>query len=144
MQRSCSSVVRPTEHGVIVTKVSVEPLRRASDARGFVFEPLNAAELGMQRNVHVVLTEPQQIRGNHFHTNSIEVTAVAGPALVRYREDGLLHTVDVPADETWRFVFPPGVTHAFQNPGTRPLVIVSFNSLPHDPAIPDTTRDVIL
>ncbi len=144
MPRSSSSVARPIDIGMTATKVIVEPLRRASDARGFVFEPLNAAELGAQRNVHVVLTEPQQIRGNHFHTRSTEITAVAGPARVSYREDGAIRTVDVPTDETWRFVFPPGVTHAFQNPGTKPLVLVSFNSLPHDPADPDTTRDVIL
>ena len=27
---------------------------------------------------------------------------------------------------------------------TGPMIIVSFNTMPHDPAAPDTTRDVIL
>lgn len=126
------------------SQVKIEPLRRAGDARGFVFEPLDAQGLGAQRNVHVVLTEPQQVRGNHFHLRGTEVAAVVGPAVVRFREGSQLRTIDVPANEIWRFEFPPGVTHAFRNPGPDRQVIVSFNSLPHDPADPDTTRDVIL
>lgn len=124
--------------------VTIEKLRRAVDARGQVFEPLDALGLRGQRNVHVVLTEPGHIRGNHFHHAGTEVSAVLGPARVRYREEGEVTTVDVPADEVWRFVFPPGVVHAFQNVGTAPMIIVSFNTLPHDPDHPDTAREVIL
>jgi dTDP-4-dehydrorhamnose 3,5-epimerase-like enzyme len=124
--------------------VMVEPLRRAVDARGQVFEPLDALGLAAQRNVHVVTTLPQQIRGNHFHDCGTEVSVVVGPARVRYRIGEDITTVDVPADEAWRFVFPPRVTHAFQNTGTGLMLIVSFNTQPHDPQHPDTTRDVIL
>lgn len=125
-------------------RVTIEKLRRAVDARGQVFEPLDAAGLAGQRNVHVVVTHPGHIRGNHFHTRGSEVTAVAGPARVRYREEGRLIDLDIPADEVWRLTFPPGVVHAFQNTGEAPLVIVSFNTVEHDPASPDTTREVIL
>ena len=41
------------------------------------------------------------------------VSAVVGPALVRYREGATIHDADVPAGEVWRFRFPPGVAHAF-------------------------------
>jgi dTDP-4-dehydrorhamnose 3,5-epimerase-like enzyme len=125
-------------------KVMIEQLRRVVDARGQVFEPLDALGLNAQRNVHVVTTSPEQIRGNHFHHNGTEVSAVVGPARVRYRVGEETTTVDVPADEVWRFVFPPRVTHAFQNTGTEPMLIVSFNTETHDPLRPDTTRDVIL
>ena len=124
--------------------VTVQKLRLATDPRGQVFEPLDALELGAQRNVHVVLTEPGQIRGNHYHHVGTEISAVVGPARVRYREGDQLTTLDVPRDETWRFVFPPGVTHAFQNTGPSTMLIVSFNTVTHDPAHPDTVRDVIL
>ena len=125
-------------------EVIVEQLRRAVDARGQVFEPLDALGLSAQRNVHVVTTAPQQIRGNHFHHSATEVTAVVGPARVRYRQGFDVTTIDVPADEVWRFVFPPHVTHAFQNTGPGVMLIVSFNTETHDPQHPDTTRDVIL
>jgi len=45
--------------------------------------------------------------------------------------------VAVPAGEAWRFVFPPGTGHAFKNTGTKPLVLMSFNTEEHDPAQPD-------
>ena len=125
-------------------QVTMERLRRAEDHRGYVFEPLDVDGLAAQRNVHVVLTKPNEIRGNHFHDAGTEVTALSGPARVRFKQGAELVTHDIPAEETWRFGFPPRVTHAFQNTGATELVIVSFNTLPHDPANPNTTRDVIL
>ncbi len=124
--------------------VTVEKLRRAVDTRGQVFEPLDALGLRGQQNVHVVLTEPGHIRGNHFHRAGTEVSVVVGPARVRYRDTGEITTVDVPAEEVWRFIFPPRVVHAFQNSGTAPMIIVSFSTLAHDPENPDTMREVIL
>jgi UDP-2-acetamido-2,6-beta-L-arabino-hexul-4-ose reductase len=124
--------------------VAIETLRRAADARGQVFEPLDAAGLAGQQNVHVVLTAPGHVRGNHFHTRGTEVTVVVGPAQVRLREGGQLRDVDVPDGEAWRFTIPPGVTHAYRGTGAGTMVLVAFNSRPHDPADPDTTRDPIL
>jgi dTDP-4-dehydrorhamnose 3,5-epimerase-like enzyme len=124
--------------------VMIERLRRAEDHRGYVYEPLDAQGLLAQRNVHVVLTRPGEIRGNHFHASGTEVTVVSGPARVRVKHGDELTTHDIPEGETWRFTFPAGVTHAFQNTGSGPLIIVSFNTLPHDPANPNTTREVIL
>jgi dTDP-4-dehydrorhamnose 3,5-epimerase-like enzyme len=125
--------------------VTIERLRRAQDHRGYVYEPLDADGLQAQRNVHIVFTHPGEIRGNHFHHAGTEVTTLSGPARVRIKSSrGEISTHDIPEDETWRFTFPAGITHAFQNTGTSVLVIVSFNTLPHDPSDPKTTREVIL
>lgn len=124
--------------------VVIERLKRASDQRGYVYEPLRDGEFASQHNVHVVITEPGAVRGNHFHVTGTEISAVSGPARVRIKEGTELVTHDIPEGETWRFTFPAGVVHAFQNTGSAPLVIVSFNTLPHDPANPNTQRDVIL
>ena len=126
------------------TNVTIERLRIAADHRGYVYEPLDAAGLHAQRNVHVVFTAPGEIRGNHFHESGSEVTSVSGPARVRFKTSSGVETHDVPEGETWRFTFPPRITHSFQNIGTQTMVIVSFNTEPHDPANPNTTRDVIL
>jgi mannose-6-phosphate isomerase-like protein (cupin superfamily) len=69
---------------------------------------------------------------------------VLGPALVRLREDGQVRDVNVPVGETWRFTIPPGVSHAFQNNGTQPLLIVAFSTSAFDPANPDVIRDVLI
>lgn len=126
-----------------VSRVQVDKLRLASDARGIVFEPLDAAGLAQQRNVHVVVTLPGQVRGNHSHRVGTEVTTVLGPASVKYKEADVITRLEVPAGEAWRFIFPPGIAHAFENCGDTPLIIVSFNTEAHDPSNPDTVRNPV-
>ena len=124
------------------TLIEALPVRR--DGRGSLFEPLNHEELAHQKNVHVVMTAPDEVRGNHFHRSSVEITAVVGPCLVRLREGGATQDIEVPDGEIWRFTIPPGVVHAYRNTGSSTLLLVSFNSRVHDPENPDTVREEIL
>lgn len=124
--------------------VRIDVLASHRDARGYVFEPLSGAELQAYRNVHVVVSEPGAIRGNHFHVRGTEITTVAGPTLVRFREAGMLRDVEVPAGEVWRFRFPAGVPHAFRNTGHSASILASFNTEAHDRAAPDAVREVLL
>ena len=125
-------------------RATVEPLAFSTDPRGLVLEPLHPDEFPSQRNAHLVLTRPGAIRGNHYHRVGTEVAVVLGPALVRVRDaDGLRdHPVD--AGRAVRFTFPPGVPHTMLNTGDAPLVILSFNTDPHDPARPDVVREVLI
>ncbi len=88
-------------------RADIEPLQAHHDARGSLFEPLDDRELASQKNVHVVLTEPGGVRGNHFHRTSVEMTAVVGPCLVRLKELQQMRDIEVPAGEIWRFTIPP-------------------------------------
>jgi dTDP-4-dehydrorhamnose 3,5-epimerase-like enzyme len=124
-------------------RATVEPRPLFQDARGLLFEPLDAAGLASQRNTHVVITAPGFVRGNHRHESGTEVAVVVGPALVRLREEGALRDVQVPAGQAWRFTIPAGVSHAYRGHGPGPMLMVAFNSLVHDPAHPPI-RDVIL
>lgn len=124
--------------------VRVDVLTCFRDPRGMVFEPLPAGEIGKQRNMHVVITMPGAIRGNHRHVRGTEVTSVVGPVLVRYREADSVRDVHVPPGETWRFIFPAGVAHAFKNTGDQPFILASFNTEEHDQAAPDVERDVLI
>ena len=124
--------------------MTVESLPVHRDARGGVFEPLAPAAFAGQRNVHVVLTEPGAVRGNHYHTRGTEVLSVMGPALVRTRQGAEVADTQVPAGEVFRFTIPPGVGHAIRNTGTSPIVLVSFNTELHDPENPDVVREVLL
>jgi dTDP-4-dehydrorhamnose 3,5-epimerase-like enzyme len=124
--------------------VAIHKLKVHADGRGAVFEPLESSLLAGWRNVHTVISEPGAIRGNHRHLRGTEVTAVLGPALVRYRTGEQIEEQHVPAGEAWRFVFPPGTAHAFQNTGARPIVLVSFNTEQHDSARPDAEREQLI
>jgi dTDP-4-dehydrorhamnose 3,5-epimerase-like enzyme len=125
-------------------RTRVESVRTHHDPRGSLFEPLDDAALAAQRNVHVVLTEPRAVRGNHVHATATETTTVVGPCLVRLKEAGATHDVEVPAGETWRFTIPPGVVHAYRNTGEAVMVLVSFSTHLHDPNGGDTRREEIL
>jgi len=125
-------------------RVRIETVTTHRDPRGSVFEPLNDTELAAQRNVHVVLTGPNEVRGNHWHRRATETTSVVGPCRVRLKEDGRIRDVDVPPGETWRFVIPPGVAHAYRNTGDALMVLVSFSTALHDPQGGDTLRETIL
>ena len=125
-------------------RVAVQSMKVHRDARGALFEPLTDTELLNQRNVHVALTQPNEVRGNHVHRTAVEITSVVGPCLVRLKEGGVIRDIEVPAGEILRLVIPPGVVHAFQNTGEAAMVLVSFSTNLHDPAGADTQREHIL
>ena len=122
----------------------IESVKTHRDPRGALFEPLSDAELAGQKNVHVVLTQPNEVRGNHVHLTATETTSVVGPCLVRLKEAGGIRDVEVPAGEIWRLTIPPGVVHAFRNTGSGVMVLVSFSTNLHDAAGGDTQRETIL
>jgi len=128
----------------MISPVTVENVFLFSDARGWVIEPVDEAMLAGKRNVHLVLTGPGAVRGNHYHERSLEITVVVGPALVRVRENGATRDISVPEGQAMRFTIPPGVPHAIQNTGTRPMVLLSFATQPHDRAHPDTVPAVLI
>ena len=126
-----------------MSDADVDPLAPIRDARGVLVEPLTAAELGLQRNVHVVVTAEGVVRGNHYHERGTETALALGPGLVRYR-DSADHDVRLGPGELCRFTFPPGVAHAYGATGPGPLILVVFNTSPHDRAAPDTIPAALL
>lgn len=124
--------------------VRVEVVRRVADARGWLCEPLHAEELAGQKNIHVAVTKPGHLRGNHYHRFTTEIVTVTGPALVRVRENGCDTDYTVPADEAHRFTFPPGVVHAILHTGTEPGLAIAFTDRVHDPDHPDTVREILI
>lgn len=125
-------------------RVILERITVHRDARGSVFEPLAAVDLATQRNVHIVLTEPGAVRGNHYHTRGTEVVAGAGPMLIRLRDGDERMDVAVAEGEAVKLTIPPGAAHAIKNTGSMPNVLVAFNTEVHNPAEPDVVREVLI
>ena len=124
--------------------VQIDSLWVHTDARGVVFEPLAADSIAGQHNTHVVISRPGVVRGNHYHLQGTETIAVAGPALVRIREEGNLRDIEVPDQKVYRFIFPPQMPHAIKNTADRLNFLVAFNTCAHDPQHPDTIEDILL
>jgi len=124
--------------------VNHEKLDVIKDARGIVFEPLPGDTLSDKRNAHVVISGPGVVRGNHYHRKGEETMAVMGPALVRVRDQDDIQDIHVPDGEVYRFIFPPGQSHAIQNLSSGMNILVAFNTVAHDRQAPDTEADVLL
>ena len=125
-------------------RVGVDEVAVHRDVRGVVFEPLGPEALRAQRNVHVVISEPGAIRGNHRHRTGVETVTVYGPALVRLRDAGAISEQVVAAGALVRFTIPSGVSHAFKNIGDGPNLLVCFNTAVHDPHEPDAEPDILI
>jgi len=125
-------------------EVTIEPVAIVSDVRGIVLEPIGPDVLPLQRNVHLVVTGPGHVRGNHHHERGTEVTVAFGPSLFRYRDGTDLRDLHIPEGRAVRITIPPGIAHAFQNTGTGRQVLIGFNTEPHDPTRPDVVRDVVI
>jgi UDP-2-acetamido-2,6-beta-L-arabino-hexul-4-ose reductase len=124
--------------------VRFEKLPVIVDSRGVVFEPIGLNRLSRQRNVHVVISEPGVVRGNHYHLQGEETLVVNGPALVRFRENSVLKEIQIQAMDAYLFVFPPGVPHAVKNLSEGANVLIAFNTVEHDPKQPDTVREILI
>ncbi len=125
-------------------RATIQPVKTFRDLRGTLFEPLTDAELHAQKNVHVVLTQPNEVRGNHRHLTAVETTTVVGPCLIRLKEQGEIRDIQVAEGELLRLTIPPGVVHAYRNTGDKAMVMVSFSTHLHDPLGTDTLREQIL
>jgi len=130
--------------GTTDRRYSIERLQPREDFRGVVLEPLGPDALCEQQNVHVVLTVPGGVRGNHYHEHGTEVLTVFGPALVRLRDGDRTEDVRAATGEALRITIPPGIGHAVRNTGDLPMVLVSFSTAAHDHEHPDVVRDMLL
>lgn len=124
--------------------VKHEAVKRFSDQRGFVFEPLAGEDLAIQKNAHVVVSRPGAVRGNHYHLKGTETLVIGGPARDRIRKDGAIDDFTIPADTLCRLVIPPGVAHAIQNTAETDCLLIAFNTEPHDPDQPDLVQDILI
>jgi len=124
--------------------VNVEEIKVHSDKRGFVFEPIAEDFLDKQHNVHIVISHPEAVRGNHYHINGTETIIVMGPALVRIKEAGKIRDISVPSKKAFRFIIPPMISHAIKNTASQANILAAFNTLAHDPANPDVVEDILI
>ncbi|MHC1742578.1 MAG: hypothetical protein AB9873_06045 [Syntrophobacteraceae bacterium] len=129
---------------VAAMRVTREAVAIHSDERGIVLEPIGFEDLSRQRNVHLVVTLPGFVRGNHVHRSADEMIVVVGPALVRFREGRSIEDVRIGDGEAVRFTFPAGIPHAIQSTGDRPGLLIAFSSAVHDPSDPDVVREVLI
>ena len=107
--------------GLSTMSVKIEPVVCYQDHRGNVFEPLDPDHLPRQRHVHVVVTEPGCVRGNHVHTRATEVlrackniTSLFRNNLLSMVRDRLSYRDFLRSSDTLERVMPSGEVHRCQ------------------------------
>lgn len=124
--------------------VKIEQLKTHSDLRGYIFEPIAKDLIDAQKNIHVVISAPDAVRGNDYHLYGTETIVVVGPALLRFKEGNDIHDVEVPSRQVYKFVIPPKVAHAFKNTGKKDSLLVAFNTFAHDSKKPDVVSEILI
>jgi len=125
-------------------KVKIDKLNSHSDIRGIVFEPIEKEAIYAQKNSHVVISEPDVIRGNHYHLYGTETIAVVGPALLRFKEGDDIYDFEVQPKQVYKFVIPPKVAHAIKNIGEKDNILIAFNTVSHKSKKPDVISEILM
>jgi dTDP-4-dehydrorhamnose 3,5-epimerase len=125
-------------HEVPITGVLIRPLKRLTDARGWLIEVFRHDEL--EAGVHpsmayVSQTLPGVARGPHEHRQQTDLFAFIGPGDFRlYLWDarpnsptlGAKQTLTAGESNPQMVIVPPGVVHAYRNIGALPGLV--FNA----------------
>jgi dTDP-4-dehydrorhamnose 3,5-epimerase-like enzyme len=145
-RKSAPTINRPriAFRGELTMPIREEPLPIRPDERGFVFEPADESILANHKNLHIVWSVPGAVRGNHYHLKGTETIIIVGPALMRVRDEGVVRDINIPSNAVHRFTIPPGVSHAVQNTGDQPHLLVAFNTREYLPDHPDFKTDMLI
>ena len=121
-------------------KVQISELSNRGDARGFSFTiPAQALRfVGTVADVHLASTQPNAVRGNHFHLKRREALVVMpGSPWSLHWDEG----EGTPAKQRMfdgnglvLALVAPGASHAVRNDGDATLWLVAISSEPYDPA----------
>lgn len=121
-------------------KVRIEELRDYGDGRGPSYSvPAPALEyLGRVADVHLGMSKPGAVRGNHYHLRRREaIVVLPGAQWSLHWDNG---EGSPPSERSFDgsqavlVLVETGVSHALRNNGERPLWFIACSSEPYDPA----------
>ncbi len=124
----------------MTSKVQITELNNSGDARGVSFSaPAEAlAFVGRMADVHLASTEPEAVRGNHYHLRRREaIVVMPGPKWSFHWDEGEGSTAQHRAFDGGRAVLilvPPDASHAMRNDGHSTLWWMAISSETYDPA----------
>jgi UDP-2-acetamido-2,6-beta-L-arabino-hexul-4-ose reductase len=100
------------------------------DPRGWAFFPFQAGPDIRPpcdtESLHLVMSQPGAVRGNHYHEHSAEWFCVfGGRAELYYEENGVVRTEPLDRDDLVVYI-PPGVPHTIKNIGSTPVYLLAF------------------
>jgi len=107
---------------IVIDKHYPKELDQKSDIRGIFSEVIKSNMLGQYS---YSITNPGEVRGNHFHTRKIErFTVISGNALIELRKIGTTKKISfkIKGDRSSYVDMPIWYTHNIKNIGKTPLI----------------------
>ncbi|MFH1137533.1 MAG: cupin domain-containing protein [Pseudomonadota bacterium] len=105
---------------------------KKKDERGWVLFPLQNAPPELTPDVidwdsmHLVVSRPGAVRGNHYHPDQAEwLFLCAGASIFSWEEDGAGRRVEL-TDGAYLIRIPPGLPHAVVNQGDEDSLLLAF------------------
>lgn len=120
-----------------ITGVTVRPLRKFVDERGWLSELFRHDELEEEFYpvmAYISSTEPGTLRGPHEHVDQADMFCFLGPSNFKLRmwdnrEDSETYnhvmTLFVGEDNPQSVIIPKGVVHAYRNVGSRQGIVIN-------------------
>ena len=103
-------------------------MKTAAVGRFFPFDRLpvnNPVNIELE-SLHLVMSLPGMVRGNHIHPETGEwICVFGGPARFFWEDEGQVRSRDLD-DETTLIHIPAGVGHALRNNGDKPNFLIAF------------------
>ena len=121
-------------------KVRILELGNLGDTRGFSFTlPADALEfVGPMKDVHMALTKPGAVRGNHYHLRRREALVLhPGTKWSLHWDEGVGRPAqhrEFDGSTAVLVLVAPGASHAVRNDGDGELWLVAISSESYDPA----------
>jgi dTDP-4-dehydrorhamnose 3,5-epimerase len=129
----------------VCSGISLMPLRRHVDGRGWFLKVALASQLGPAGarfgEIYLVSATTGNLRGGHFHRKTWEwFLVVQGTAEFFYRPENEMEwrTMTLTENEPYLVEVRSGAAHGFRAVGSSPLVLLAYSNKAYDHDDPDT------
>jgi UDP-2-acetamido-2,6-beta-L-arabino-hexul-4-ose reductase len=122
--------------------IQIIKLDRKGDHRGWLMELFRQENMTNEGDsfgqVYIVLTNPEVVRGNHYHDRKVEwFSAVGGEPWLILEDIETKERTEIDMHDT-AVRIPAKVAHAFLNKGNEPTLLIAYISESFNPDDPDT------
>ena len=127
----------------LLDRIRLYPRQRRGDARGWLLKCIDGHEAGLPAatgEFYVVMAQPGQIRGGHFHPLAQEwFTLLQGRATLLLADPATGERAEIAlvADAPVTVHMPAGIAHAFraeQGEDEPPMLLCAYSDRLYDPA----------
>lgn len=129
-------------------KVEIKKLEKHEDKRGWLVEVLRSDKIHEDINhIYFSVSNPDAVRGNHYHTRKIEwLCVIKGMASLLLKDNDSKERKELVLSGENPIIVKifPNVTHAIKNVGSDNMHLIAIVNEVFDPKDPDTYPKIVI